>query len=171
MLKHFEEKSQDMLFSCPPYFDLEVYSDLPNDASNQGSYEDFLKILDNAFTDAVKCLKDDRFAVVVVGDVRDKNGFYYDFPADIKRIFRRAGMGLYNEAVLVDTLGQKYLTANNHMAHRKLMKTHQNVLIFYKGDPKAIKDNFAKIDLSESEINKLLAEYEGGIDNDSANME
>ena len=31
---HIEKETQDLLFSCPPYFDLEVYSDLENDASN-----------------------------------------------------------------------------------------------------------------------------------------
>ena len=47
--KHIEPESQDLLFSCPPYFDLEVYSDLPNDASNQDSYEDFIQILKKRF--------------------------------------------------------------------------------------------------------------------------
>lgn len=155
---HVEANSQDLLFSCPPYYDLEVYSDLPNDASNQGSYEDFLKILENAFTSASKCLKDDRFAVVVVGDVRDKNGFYYDFPGDVKRIFKKIGMPLYNEAILVDTLSNKRFTANRSMSTRKLMKTHQNVLVFYKGDPKNIKQNFAPVDFSDAEINDMLKE-------------
>lgn len=160
-----------MLFSCPPYFDLEVYSDLPNDASNQGTYDDFLKILDNAFTNAVKCLKDNRFAVIVVGDIRDKNGFYYDFVSDIKQIFRKAGMHLYNEAILVDPLSNKRLAANVHMKTRKLIKTHQNVLVFYKGNPQVIKDNFIPIDLSEAEINKILLDYEGGNEDDSTDME
>lgn len=35
---HIEADSQDLLFSCPPYYDLEKYSDLPNDASNQKTY-------------------------------------------------------------------------------------------------------------------------------------
>ena len=47
--QHIAPESQDLLFSCPPYFDLEKYSDLENDASNQDSYEDFIKILENAF--------------------------------------------------------------------------------------------------------------------------
>lgn len=122
VLKHIPEKSQDMLFSCPPYYDLEVYSDLENDASNQETYEDFLKILENAFTASVKCLKDDRFAVVVVGDVRDDKGAYYGFPDDIKRIFKNAGLCLYNELVLVDAFGTMGIRANNLMKHRKVCK-------------------------------------------------
>ena len=170
VLKHIPEKSQDMLFSCPPYFDLEVYSDLENDASNQETYEDFLKILENAFTDATKCLKDDRFAVVVVGDVRDANGAYYGFPDDIKRIFKNAGMCLYNELVLVENFGTAGIRANNQMKSRKVVKQHQNVLVFYKGDISKIKDNFAPIDYSEDDINTMLDE-QGGIEDDSTNME
>lgn len=50
---HIPAESQDLLFSCPPYFDLEVYSDKENDASNQETYDDFIKILEQAFTNAL----------------------------------------------------------------------------------------------------------------------
>ena len=39
ILNHIEENSKDFLFSCPPYFDLEKYSQLPNDASNQNNFQ------------------------------------------------------------------------------------------------------------------------------------
>lgn len=71
ILQHVEENSQDFLFSCPPYFDLEVYSDDPKDASNQKDYASFRKILDTAFTGAAKALKNNRFAVVVMSNIRD----------------------------------------------------------------------------------------------------
>ena len=32
----------DLLFSCPPYYDLEVYSDNKEDLSNKPTYEEFL---------------------------------------------------------------------------------------------------------------------------------
>lgn len=63
--QHIGAETQDLLFSCPPYYDLEVYSDLENDASNQETYEDFYNILDTAFTNAIGCLKENRFAVIV----------------------------------------------------------------------------------------------------------
>lgn len=136
---HFAPKSQDLLFSCPPYFDLEVYSDDPRDASNQKSYEEFLNILRNAFTSAVGCLNDNRFAVIVVGDVRDKKyGGYYDFPGDVTRIFKDAGLFLLNELILVDPIGTAAIRAAGQMKGRKVPKTHQNVLVFYKGDPRKI---------------------------------
>lgn len=151
--KHIEPESQDLLFSCPPYFDLEVYSDLPNDASNQGSYEDFIQILKNAFTAAVGCLKQNRFAVIVVGDVRDKKtGFYYDFCGDIKRIFKEAGMPLYNEIILVETGASTAMRAGRYMESRKVAKMHQNILVFYKGNTKDIKNNFKKIEYASEDL-------------------
>lgn len=151
--QHIEPESQDLLFSCPPYFDLEKYSDLPNDASNQGSYEDFIKILENAFTGAVSRLKENRFAAICVGDVRDKNtGFYYDFCGDIKRIFKQNGMRLYNEIILVEQTASTALRASRYMDSRKVAKTHQHLLVFFKGDPKKIKKEFPKIEYKEEDL-------------------
>jgi len=150
--EYIKPESMDMLFSCPPYFDLEVYSEKDNDASNQDSYEDFLVILKNAFTNAVNCLKEDRFAVIVVGDIRDKKGIYRGFPDDIKSIFKQCGMQLYNEMILVESLGTLPQRVGQSMKNRKVGKCHQNVIVFYKGNPKLIKSNFPEIEyVSEDE--------------------
>ena len=119
ILKHIKPNTQDLLFSCPPYFDLEVYSELENDASNQKEYKSFLAILDKAFSDSIKCLKDNRFAFIVVGDIRDKNGFYYSFPSDIKNIFIKNNMLLYNEMILAEVLGTLPQRVRRFMNNRK----------------------------------------------------
>jgi DNA modification methylase len=134
ILRHVEEKSQDFFFSCPPYFDLEVYSDDPKDASNQKEYSGFLSILENALTDGAKALKDNRFAAIVMSNVRDSRGFYVDIVGDIKRIMRQNGLHLYNDIILVNSAGSAPLRANNAMRNRKVVRTHQNVMVFYKGD-------------------------------------
>lgn len=153
---HFEPESQDLLFSCPPYFDLEVYSDLPNDASNQGTYEEFIAILENAFKAAFGCLKENRFAVVVLGDVRSKkDGSYYDFGGDVKRIFREAGAHLYNELILIEMSSSVALRAKKYMESRKVAKMHQNILVFYKGDPANVRNEFAPIEITEDEQKAL----------------
>lgn len=152
VLAHIGEETQDLFFSCPPYFDLEQYSDLPNDASNQSSYAEFYAIIDTAFSKAIKCLKNNRFAVIVCGDVRDKKtGAYYGFPDDIKQTFKRNGMTLYNECVLVDPVGTATIRASNYMMTRKVVKVHQNVLVFYKGDTKQIKHEFPEIEVAEDD--------------------
>jgi len=151
VLNHIKENSQDLLFSCPPYFDLEVYSDLENDASNQESYEDFIEIIKSAFTNAIKCLKENRFAVITVGDVRDKDGYYYNFIEDIKRIFIKNGMKLYNELILIESLGTLPQRVQRFMTQRKVGKCHQNVLVFYKGNTKEIKNIFPIIEIEQND--------------------
>lgn len=146
--KHIGMESQDMFFSCPPYFDLEVYSDNPNDASNQKTYKDFYAILDEAFANAIDCLKPDRFAVVVVGDMRDKKtGGYYDFVHDVVNTFVEHDCIYYNHAILVNACTTGAIRARNAMRQRKLVKVHQDVLVFYKGDQRNIKNNFPVIEM------------------------
>ena len=138
----------DLIFSCPPYADLEVYSDNPNDISNM-EYKDFLTIYKEIIRKSCEMLKEDRFAVFVVGDVRDKKGFYRNFVSDTIMAFWNCGVILYNEMILVNAVGSLPIRAGKQFnASRKIGKTHQNVLVFYKGDPKKIEDNYPELDLS-----------------------
>ena len=146
ILKHIKKETQDLLFSCPPYYDLEVYSDLKEDASNQETYGDFLKIIKTAFTNSIKTLKDNSFATIVCGDIRDEKGFYYGFPEDIKKIFKENNLNLYNELILVEPIGTAPVRARRYMRNRKVIKTHQNVLVFYKGDPQKIQEKMGVIE-------------------------
>ena len=137
---HMEPESQDFLFSCPPYFDLEVYSSDPRDASNQESYADFISIIDNAVKGAATLLKPDRFAAFVVSDVRAKRGGgYWGFPDDVKRIFRENGFMIYNEIVFINAVGTAALRAARYFKHRKVARVHQDIILAYKGDPKLAK--------------------------------
>ncbi len=126
----------DMVFSCPPYADLEVYSDDPNDLSTL-SYEDFKPAYFEIIDKACAQLKDNRFACFVVGDVRDKKGNYYNFVGDTVEAFRAAGLHYYNEAIMITPIGTLGMqTSRNFPIARKLGKTHQNILVFVKGDGK-----------------------------------
>lgn len=142
VLKYTKPDSQDLLFSCPPYFDLEKYSDLPNDASNQASYGDFRNLIETAFVKSIRCLKNNRFAAIVVSEIRDKSGLYLPFLQDIKNIFLQAGMSFYNDIVLLNVPTTAHIRAARLMRLRKVVHVHQNLLVFYKGDPARIKENF-----------------------------
>jgi ParB-like chromosome segregation protein Spo0J/DNA modification methylase len=126
----------DMVFSCPPYADLEVYSNDPKDLSTL-AYEEFRKSYFEIIKKSCDLLKPDRFACFVVGEVRDKKGNYYDFVGDTIDAFKAAGLHYYNEAILVTSVGTLPIRAGKAFsASRKLGKTHQNILVFVKGDGK-----------------------------------
>ena len=132
----------DMVFSCPPYADLEVYSDNPEDLSavcESAGYPAFLSQYREVIRKSVSMLKPNSFAVFVVGEVRSKEGPYLNFVSDTVRAFEDCGAHLYNEAILVTSVGSLPVRVSRmFQAGRKLGKTHQNVLVFLKGEPKAL---------------------------------
>lgn len=140
----------DFVFSCPPYADLEVYSDDPKDLSTM-KYNDFKSAYFEIIKKACDRLKPDSFACFVVGEVRDKNGSYIDFIGDTVQAFRDAGLNYYNEAILVTAVGSLPIRAGKQFSSsRKLGKTHQNILVFVKGSGKKAAERCGVVDVDES---------------------
>lgn len=126
----------DFVFSCPPYGDLEQYSDNPRDLSNM-EYHTFVAAYNRIILRACKKLKQDRFACFVVGDFRDKKGYLRNFVSDTISAFREQKLELYNEIILVTAIGSLPIRITKQFnAARKIGKTHQNILVFVKGNPK-----------------------------------
>lgn len=122
----------DLLFSCPPYMNLEVYSDLPEDLSNMND-EAFIAKYNSIIDKGCKLIKRGGYSVFVVGDVRDKDGYYKDFTGITKSAFLKSGFKLYNELILIEPVGMKALIMEGGFkTNRKVGKVHQNVYIFKK---------------------------------------
>lgn len=147
-----EGTEADFLFSCPPYGDLEVYSDDPADLSTL-PYADFRDAYFEIIAAAASMLKPDRFAAFVVGDFRDKRGNYVGFVPDTVAAFQAAGLELYNEAILVTAAGSLPIRAGKQFeATRKLGKTHQNILVFVKGDARAATTAIGPVEFGEFDV-------------------
>lgn len=128
----------DLIFSCPPYGDLEIYSKDKRDISNM-EYGDFLDRYGEIIERACKRLRRNRFACFTVANFRDKKtGLIRDFVGDTIKKFETCGLGLYNEVILVHPCGSAPVRTNNTFVkgNGKLVKLHQNILIFVKGEPK-----------------------------------
>jgi DNA modification methylase len=148
-LDKLQNNSFDFLFSCPPYADLEVYSDDPADLSNM-PYPQFLKTYRSIIAKSCAKLKDNSFAVFVVGEVRGKDGNYYNFVADTIQAFKDAGLKYYNEIILLNVVGTGSIRAPKQFnASRKVAKCHQNVLVFLKGDAKEAAKNLGTVEVME----------------------
>lgn len=142
------QQQVDLVFSCPPYFDLEIYSEDEQDLSNL-SWDDFKSQYVEIIEKSCEKLREDRFACFVVGDVRDSQGVYRNFIDLTKKAFIDAGLHFYNEIILVNVAGSLPVRAGRQFnATRKVGKMHQNVLVFYKGNPKEIKEHFNQLDFS-----------------------
>jgi DNA modification methylase len=140
VLDGVEPESVDLVFTCPPYFDLEVYSDDPDDLSNM-DWESFLNSYYEIIRKSANALKEDRFAVFVIGEVRDKKGFIRGLIPETITAFREAGLNYYNNGITLDPQATAALRANRFFnSGRKLVTVHQHFMVFVKGDPKKATD-------------------------------
>ena len=129
------DKTFDFIFSCPPYYNLEVYSNNVKDLSNM-DYLNFYIAYKAIIVKCCKLLKDNRFACFVVGNIRDKDGFIIDLVGITITLFEQCGLKFYNEIILRNPVASASMRADNNMTYKKVVKIHQNVLVFCKGNPK-----------------------------------
>lgn len=130
-LDAIEDELFDMMLTCPPYGDLEVYSDMDGDLSNM-KLEKFNDVLSDILIKASRKVKHEGYIVIVAGDYRNKRGYLVDFLGTIKKAMIKSGWMLYNEIILITPIGNKAMTANILMKNKKMIKTHENVLCFKK---------------------------------------
>ena len=115
-------------------------------------YEQFVETYSTIIGKACSQLKPDRFAIFVVGEVRAKNGDYYNFVGETVKAFMNAGMKYYNEMILVTAIGSLPIRVGRQFkAARKIGKTHQNVLVFVKGDGKKAATACGDVEFGEIE--------------------
>ena len=150
-------KDVDLIFSCPPYFNLEVYSDLPEDLSNL-TWEEFKRQYKIIIKKCYDLLLPNRFACFVVSEIRDREtGFYRNFVGLTVESFLEAGFHFYNDIVLLNVAGSLPIRVGIQFGqYRKVGRTHQNVLVFYKGDVRQIPLYF---DDMKIETEKVVKEF------------
>ena len=144
----------NMVFTCPPYYNLEKYTNDPKDLSNLPTYEDFLHKYSSILYKSAQKLEPNSFFVIVVSEIRasvsemDKS-YYRGFVPDTIQILRdHCGLHYYNEIILENAIGSLPIRApKNFDRSRKIGRHHQNILVFYKGDISAIEKKFGKISM------------------------
>ena len=147
----------DMILTCPPYYNLEIYSNDKDDISNLKTYEEFLSIYDSIIKKSINRLKTNRFIVYVVSNFRDKIGFMRDFVGDTIRLHEKYNCKFYNEIILLNSIGTLPIrTSHIFPISRKIGKRHQNILVFYKGDIKKIKDIYKNINTNSIKQNNMI---------------
>ncbi len=142
VLDYLNDEEYDFIFTCPPYHDLEIYSDDVDDLSNM-DYDKFLNKYKSIITQTFNKLKPNRFFTIVVSEIREltktgsyKIGSYKGFVPDTITICEEVGYKFYNDMILINSqhaasrVGDTYFERN-----RKVPSVHQNVLTFVKGNP------------------------------------
>jgi hypothetical protein len=136
------EQEYDFVWTCPPYYDLEVYSDDKDDLSNmsEGNFDDKL---DKIIYKSTTKLKSNRFFGIVVSEVRNPSttgnysiGNYRKLVSKTIGMCERHGLKFYNDIVLFNSQHQASRVGKTYFdRNRKIPSVHQNILIFVKGNP------------------------------------
>jgi DNA modification methylase len=143
--QHVPDNTADFIFTCPPYAFLEKYSDDLKDLSNM-PIKEFFETYRQILYKTYNALKENRFAAIVVSEVRDKDGSYIGLVPKTTQYMEEAGYKYYNEIILMNNVGTLRFRVGNQMnSGRKIGRLHQNVLIFYKGDINKIRSIFSDI--------------------------
>lgn len=127
-----EVEAFDFSYTCPPYYDLEVYSHQAGDMSNAGSYHEFLAMLRGSLRGTYKALKAGALAVWVVGNFRAKDGTLRHFNGDLITLADSVGFKLHDELIFWGASGAAAQRAGQFEANRKSVRVHEYIVVLRK---------------------------------------
>lgn len=123
----------DCALTCPPYWNLESYSELESDISNHKTYDEFNASMALSATAHYPLIKSDGFVCIVVGPFRNKKtGELIDFPAHTVENFREAGFYYHQQIVLSKNFASAATRSTNAWKGHKLVPAHEFLLVFRK---------------------------------------
>jgi len=143
LLDYVDENSIDFCITSPPYWDIlnrrrtadrkqiRNYSNLASDLGNISDYNEFLSRLGEVFYNIHKCLKDGKFCVVIVMDIRKKSKFY-PFHMDLTNTITKYNFSL--EDIIIWDRQHEYnnLRPLGYPYAFRVNKVHEYILIFKK---------------------------------------
>lgn len=126
------DKLFNFSYTCPPYFDLELYSELDNDLSNAKDYNEYLKMLSNVLKNTYNHLENNSFSVWVVGNFRNKTGELEHLNGDLIRLAKEVGFKLWDEIIWEGASDAAKTRCGKFEANRKCVRMHEYIIILKK---------------------------------------
>jgi len=130
----FKTEYFDMVFTCPPYWDLEKYESCEGQLSDVKEYDVFMNGLVNRLIESVKVLKPGGYMCIVIGDFRRK-GKYIKLHSDLLQ-----KLDFYSEIIslhdIVTMQNIPFNTAAFYFGSKKkykyTAKSHEYLLVWRK---------------------------------------
>jgi hypothetical protein len=124
----------DLLFTCPPYWNKEMYSGCDGDLSACETYDEFLEKMGQMARAARPLMKAGAFVCLVLGHVRDQSGKppsrYLYIPAHVAECFEDAGFQMHQEIIIRGPDGSAAANAGALWTpYKYLVPVHQTMLV------------------------------------------
>ena len=131
--KEFDGEQFDLIFTCPPYWNLEKYESCEGQLSDIKNYAVFMDALVERLNKAVKVLKKDKYMCIVVGDFR-RNTQYVTFHADLLERMRDNNSLKLHDVIVMQNM--PFHTAAFYFGSKKkykyTAKAHEYLLVWKK---------------------------------------
>ena len=113
-------------------------------------YNPFIDKYKSIINKSAKKLKNNRFMVIVVSEIRERSktsdykiGKYKGFVSDTIKAAEDSGLHFYNDIILYNNaLNASRISKTYFERNRKVASVHQNVLVFVKGNPDIAVEEF-----------------------------
>lgn len=133
--QRFNKNSFDMIFSCPPYWNLEKYESCEGQLSDITSYSEFMDGLVERLNVSVDLLKPGKFMCMVVGDFR-RDGEYITLHSDLMQRMRGNKDVVLHDVIVMQNI--PFHTAAFYFGSKKKFKytakAHEYLLVWKKND-------------------------------------
>jgi len=122
----------DLLFTCPPYFNLEKYESCEGQLSDINDYSVFLQQLKERLSKSCDLLKPEGYAAIVIGDFRMNKKFYM-LHHEVLNIMQQLNM-LVHDIIILQTVTWDVAAYRfgSLKKSKKVSKVHEYLLIFKK---------------------------------------
>jgi DNA modification methylase len=150
----------DLIFTCPPYFDIEPYESVDGQLTDIKTYYEFIQMIGKCAENCYRIAKSGSFCVWVVADFRDNrlgHSQLMNFHGDTITAFKNAGW-LQHDIVIMENISPFVsLTQYQAARFRYTPKTHEYILVFRKPGEYIIPDYcYEQVDDS-SPLNKFFS--------------
>ena len=138
------DRTFDMVFYHPPYWDIIRYSNHPNDFSNCKTFDEFERKLNQSVIRLYEVLKPEGILAILIGDKR-KNGKYYPL---FRKMLSNQHVGNLKAIIIkiqynCRSDGRRYHSQNPFLIPIK----HEYCLVFQKETDRPVPSDFRKDDL------------------------
>jgi DNA modification methylase len=133
ILTFTENESADLVFTCPPYHNLEKYESATNQLSECETYEKFMKQIGFCGYHINRVLKPGAFCVWVVADWRDMTGSgLRSFHSDLITAFVNEGMVHHDTIIMKNLSPFAFVQCAKVASKRYTSKIHEYIMVFRK---------------------------------------
>lgn len=153
LLKKTPDNFADLVFTCPPYYNIEKYESIDGQLSDEDSYESFIEKMKVSSNNCHRVMKEGGFLVWVVGDFRE-GGLLRNFHGDMINLFEESGLILHDIIVIENISPFAALQLGKVASKRYTSKIHEYIIVMRKEGEYQIPDYCSIDELSSRKKSK-----------------